>query len=161
MNTEKKERFLLEFVCAVENDDKYSPERIACEKVLKEYPDRVPHDSTLIDEVKNRLDNQMKFCSIYPTDRFSLDMFIFKWFDYMIKEKFDEIKDIKLDRYEKHIIDSLFRLSHNTLVNNPNFKGENPYYKRNYYDMFHSKKLWLELLDKDYDSYIEYFSEVE
>jgi hypothetical protein len=153
---EKQERIILERIAKVCKDlEEFSSVFNACEGVLMDYPTSLPHDSTLIDEARKRVPKE--FLTIFPEDTFDRNMLIYGWFDSIIKNYFSKIDVDQLKPSEKFIIERLQRSVHNTLVENPNFKGKYPYYKKNYHEYGRSVKLSLELLDKDFDSYIKFF----
>lgn len=138
MGLEEQERMILNQLIAVSKDkEEYASVFHACQSVLSDFPEGLPHDSTLIDEAKKRTD--VAFRSIFPIDSFDRDMLIYKWFDATIQKLFSKITSFELERVDERIIERLQRSIHNTLVDNPNFKGANPYYKRNYGDYGRAK----------------------
>lgn len=158
MKYEEQQRCILQYILNVSNKHKeLTPLKEVCEKVLQDYPEGMPHDSTLILEAKQLAG--YPYSSVFPNHVFDEDMLLYKMFDVRIKSLFDTIPQEGMDRPEQLILERLWHVIHNTLVKNPNFKGSNPYYKRNYHEMGRAKKLWLELLDDDYKSYICYFQE--
>lgn len=130
----------------------------ACKKVLKQYPKgSFPHDSTLLDEVREQIPKP--FQKVIPSDFFEEDQIIFHAYMTLITKKFDRIREHPETRHERYIIERLEKIIRNTLVDNPNFKGPNPYYKRYYADFSQSKKLSLNFLDEEFAAFIDYFGE--
>jgi hypothetical protein len=160
MDFEKQQRLILEYIQGLV---KPHPDLAcigeACQKTLEEYPKGMPHDSTLIIEARKLVKHP--YSSLFPSTSFDEDILIYKMYDYLIKDLFDTIPKEEFNRHEQFVIEKLWRGVHCTLVDNPNFKGDNPYYKRHYSDMRYSKKQWLKLLDEDFNGYIEYFKEEE
>lgn len=158
---EQQERLVLEiiieYVKIVDKEgDTLSCIQEVCEIVLNEYPKgKFPHDSTLIEEAKSRL--SLPYKRVFPEDNFSKDMMTNKLYNAVIEDRFKQIKDLPANESDRYILKKLWTAVNNSLIENPNFKGEVPYYKRHPLDYSHSKKLTLELLDKDFDSYISYF----
>lgn len=158
MEFDTQQRLIIQYVQSlVISNKELECIHLACEKVLMEFDKEMPHDSTMIDEVKKLL--KPPYDSVFPKTFFDEDVLVYKMFDCLIKELFDAIPIDEFNRQEQYIVKRLWKAVHCTLVDNPNFKGENPYYQRHYRDMMQSKKLWLELLDNDFNVYIEYFSE--
>ncbi|WCK57394.1 hypothetical protein PP175_25340 (plasmid) [Aneurinibacillus sp. Ricciae_BoGa-3] len=158
MGLEDQERLILTyFQLTGEKHEDLAPLKEACMQVLNQWKTGMPHDSTLIDEVKKYL--KPPFIRVLPKDRFDRDMLVYKLSDALIKDVFAGLKTLELDKQDKHILAGLWHCVHNTLVANPNFKGENSYYKRNYSEYWRAKELSLELLDNDFVSYIAYFEE--
>ena len=130
----------------------------ACKKVLKHYPKGTfPHDSTLLDEVKEQIPKPLQ--KVIPSGLFEEDQLIFQSYMTLITKKFNVIREHPETRHERYIIERLEKIIRNTLVDNPNFKGPDPYYKRYYSDFSQSKKLSLKFLDEEFDAFIDYFSE--
>jgi hypothetical protein len=158
MDYEEQQRLILKYLRIVGSIHKELVcVKEACDMVLEKYPKGMPHDSTLIQEAMKLV--KQPYRQIFPQTSFDEEMIIYKIYDLEIKELFDSIPINELEREEQVILKNLWRSVHNTLVENPNFKGENPYYKRNYHEMERAKKLWLELLDNDFNAFIEYFQE--
>lgn len=157
MDYEDQQRFILQYYQSLSNKYELSCIKEVCETLLRQYPQGLPHDSSLVKEAMKMV--QPTYREIFPQDCFEEDMIIYKMFDTLIKDLFDTLPWNEMKKVEKVMVENLWRSVHNTLVDNPNFKGENPYYKRNYHEMERDKKLWLELLDKDFNTCIEYFQE--
>lgn len=127
----------------------------ACNEVTERWKEGMPHDSTLIDEVRKRL--KLPYAKVLPQDKFDRDMIVYKVIALEIESQFKPLYELELERVDLHIVKELWRRVNNMLVENPNFKGDSPYYKRHPYDHERSKSLTLELLDKDFTDYIAYF----
>ena len=123
--------------------------------VLEQWSEGTPHDATLIDEVRKNL--KPPYTKVLPNDHFDREMLVNKILWLEIESQFKPLLDLNLEKHEQNIVEELMRRTRNTLVDNPNFKGESPYYKRNPIEYCRSKPLWIELLDNDLDGYIDYF----
>jgi hypothetical protein len=161
MKWKDRERLILVYFKGMgEKHEELSPFKQACESVLDRWKEGShPHDSTLIEEVSKIV--KSPYNQLLPKDDFDEDMLVYKWIDLVIADLFNKIRSFGLDKRESSIVDRLWSSVHNTLVENPNFKGSSPYYKRsnNRTDYDRAKVLWLELMDHDFNSYIEYFEE--
>lgn len=160
MSIEDKERLILKHMIVVveKSNEDLSCIKKACERVLNHWQEGFyPHDSTLIDEVLKLVD--FPYTLLFPRDDFDKDMVVYRLINSVIQSKIENLRQLNLDKLDQSMIEQLWRSVNNTLVNNPNFKGKIPYYKRNYTDYCNAKKLWLELLDRDFEEYIEYFQE--
>lgn len=131
-----------------------------CDSLLEQYPEGCVYiDESLFDKAKESL--KPEFRSFFPSGCFEAEMVVFYIYNAYIKDAFDEIRYLDIKRVDRFILDKLERHIKNTLVDDPNFKGDNPYYKRHYRELDRSKKISLKCLDSDFDAYIEYFSEEE
>lgn len=158
MDNEKKERFILQYIQGItEKHPELNCIHKVCKGVLERYPDRMPKDNTLLEEAMSTLNPP--YLSIFPQTSFDEDILVYKVVDVLIKEIYDSIPRHDFDRHERFIIEKLWNGVHKMLVDNPNFKGANPYYKRHYFNMVQSKKTWLKILDEDFNTYIDYFKE--
>lgn len=158
MEVEPQERLILQYIQGM--SEKHEELRCvyeACSDVLEAYPDRMPHDNTLLEEAKDRLKHP--YTSIFPQTPFDEEMLVYKMFDFLIQEQYNSIPFDDFDKYQRFFIERVYSGLHKTLIDNPNFKGDNPYYKRHYHNMTHSKKTWLKILDEDFTNCIEYFKE--
>ncbi|WP_242306241.1 hypothetical protein [Bacillus cereus group sp. BfR-BA-01317] len=131
-----------------------------CDSLVERYPEGCVYiDESLFDKAKESL--KPEFRSFFPSGCFEAEMVVFYMYNAYIKDAFDEIRDLDIKKVDRFILDKLERHTKNTLVDDPNFKGDNPYYKRHYNELSWSKKLSLEFLDGDFNAYIEYFAEEE
>ncbi|PLS19307.1 hypothetical protein CVD28_02525 [Bacillus sp. M6-12] len=155
---ENQERLILQYIQSVTS---HHPELVciekACQRILEQYPKGMPHDSTLLDEAMKLVNHPYR--RVFPDTLFDQDVLIYKMYDHLIKDEFDKIPREGLSKVENFMIDRLWNGVHSTLVENRNFQGDNPYYKRNYRDMQYSKKTWLKILDEDFNNLIDYFNE--
>lgn len=157
MDIEKKQRLILHYlIFATKQHEELKSVTEACEKTDKNYPKGFPHDSTLLQEAMNLVNISYK--EVFPVTSFDEDMIVYKICDMLIKEVFDSIPLEEFKKNEQLIINNLWEIVHCTLVDNPNFKGTNPHYKRNYYDMSKAKDLWVEILDDRFLNYIDFFN---
>lgn len=155
---ETQERIILQYIQGVSaKHEELLPVHQVCTDVLNAYPERMPHDNTLIEEAKDRLDKT--YARIFPQTRFDEDMLVFQMFDVLIQEQYNSIPFDEFDRFQRFFIENVFSGLHKTLIDNKNFKGDRPYYKSHYHSMTASKKTWLELLDKDFKNCLRYFKE--
>ncbi|WPS85628.1 hypothetical protein SMD22_00785 (plasmid) [Brevibacillus halotolerans] len=160
MGLEEKERLILRKISeASKNIESFWDIHDACQSVLIEYPTGLPHENTLIEEASKRMTIPSR--EIMPNHPFDKDMLVYKWMDTTIERLFSKIDRTYMDRVDQNIIEKLQRIVHNTLVDNPNFKGAIPYYKKNYSEYDRAKKLWLELLDNEFEGFIRYFEDEE
>lgn len=157
MDYQAKDKLIVEtMILLIKSKEELNPIKEACEDVLNQFSHGVNYfETTLVDEVIERLKPPYKMAM--PKTHFDRDILIYKWYDQVIKEEFDGIYSMPLDRRNKMIVDWLWRGIHCALVDNPNFKGPNPYYKRYYHEYDRAKKITLECLDKDFKGYISYF----
>ncbi|AFV21775.1 MULTISPECIES: hypothetical protein [Bacillus] len=131
-----------------------------CDSLVKRYPEGCVYiDESLFDKARESV--KPEFRSYFPSGYFEAEMVVFYIYNTYIKQAFDEIRSLDIKRVDRFILDKLERHIQNTLVDDPNFKGDNPYYKRHYRELDRSKKISLKCLDSDFDAYIEYFSEEE
>ncbi|WP_242248865.1 hypothetical protein [Bacillus cereus group sp. BfR-BA-01328] len=131
-----------------------------CDSLVNQYPEGYVYvDESLLDKAKENV--KPEFIRFFPSGRFEAEMVVFYLYNSHVKKQFDEIRDLDVKRVDRFILDKLERHIQNTLVDDPNFKGDNPYYKRHYRELDRSKKISLKCLDSDFDAYIEYFSEEE
>ncbi|HHT7008536.1 TPA: hypothetical protein ACTZ3A_001075 [Bacillus cereus] len=131
-----------------------------CDRLINQYPEGYVYiDESLLDKAKESV--KFEYRSFFPSGCFDAEMVVFYLYNSHIKLKFDKIRDLDVKKVDRFILDKLERHIQNTLVDNPNFKGDNPYYKRHYRELDRSKKISLKCLDSDFDAYIEYFSEEE
>ena len=155
----KKERFILNafiIIGELSKDLEVLVEPI--NKILEKFKED-ESDINLIKKVKDLLEPQYK--DLLPSDDFAKDMIVFKFTNQLINITFGEIYEMELNKSDKNIIDRLKRIVYNMLVDNPNFKGSNPYYKREYNHYRLAQRTWLEFLDADFNAYIDYFTDEE
>ena len=158
MEEEIKERLILQYIQGMsEKHEELRCVYLVCTDVLEAYPDRMPHDNTLLEEAKDRLKHP--YTDVFPKTAFDEDMLVYKMFDVLIQDEYNKIPFDDFDRFQRFFIENVFSSLHKTLIDNPNFKGERPYYKRHYHDMTASKKTWLKLLDKEFMNCLSYFKE--
>ena len=105
--------------------------------------------------------NKLLAHEYFPESAFEIDMFYYAVVDMLIAYEFKKAIKLVEEKVDKFIVNRLRKLLRNTFVDNPNFQGTNPYYKRNYVDYLYAKKRWIETLDGEFDGYIGYFSELE
>lgn len=157
LDYEERERIILQVMRI--NADKHEElhcVRDACDEVLTKWPKgQWPHDSSLIEQTKKLLEYPYK--DVFPVHSFDREMLIYKWIICLVEASFKKIEEIEIDKGDKYIIERLKRIVDNTFIKNPNLQGSEPYYKYHSWEFSNSKKLWLELLDKDFDSYMDYF----
>lgn len=154
----KKQRFILQYLKGYASlHQALKPLQKVCGQLLEEYPEgEFPHDNTLLDEARKRL--KYPFTKAIPDSHFDEDMIVYKVSHVIIKEEiFNKLDEIPLGKSDQLIIDRLKHMILHTFVEGVNIKGENPYYKRHYNQFIKSQKLTLELLDEEFDNYIEYF----
>ncbi|MCU5281096.1 hypothetical protein OCA22_22195 [Bacillus cereus] len=131
-----------------------------CDSLVNQYPEGYVYvDESLLDKAKEIV--KPEFIRFFPSGRFEAEMVVFYLYNSHVKKQFDEIRDLDVKRVDRFILDKLERHIQNTLVDDPNFNGDNPYYKRHYRELDGSKKISLKCLDSDFNAYIEYFSEEE
>lgn len=155
-----KERMVLNVLIITANEKILSSlkVKVACEEVLSLYPKGTyPHDQTLLDEVRDRLETveEKQYLTI---DSFTMEVMTFKIMGIAVAESFSKLEGFELPQNEQYIIEVLKKSVDGIYKTNPNFLGDNPYYKRHHNELQHSKKLWVELLDKDFSNFIHYFS---
>lgn len=153
----QQELFLLQYFTAItKKQEQLLPVNQACEKIVNERKDGVNYyETTLIDEVIDLLDPLYK--EILPKTWFEKDLLLYKLGYALLEDEFKVFEKFTLERKFQLIIDDLKRRLYNSFVNNPNFKGDNPYYKRHPREFEYSKKLTRELLDTEFNNYIHYF----
>ncbi|MFF2532364.1 hypothetical protein ACFVS2_25980 [Brevibacillus sp. NPDC058079] len=157
---EEQERLLLKKISEVsKNIEAFQDIYEACQGVLIEFPTGLPGDCTLIEEASKRMTVQSR--AIMPKHPFEKDMLVYGWMDRTIEELFSKIDRTHLNQNELIILKNLQIGVHKRLVDNPNFKGKEPYYKRCYNEFVKAKVLWLDLLDKDFQSTIDFFEDEE
>lgn len=156
MDLEDRERIILMMISSMASKFEDTTCIVtACNEVTERWKEGMPHDSTLIDEVRKRL--RFPYTKVLPQDAFDRDMITYKLVALEIQSRFKPLYELELERVDLHIIKELWRRVNNMLVENPNFKGDFPYYKRHPMDFERSKALSLELLDEDFKNYIDYF----
>lgn len=155
---EDQQRFILQYIQSLCKDK----EEVACipkvcAELLEQYPTGMPHDSTLIDEAKKRVGYPLS--KVFPQTLFDEDVLMYKMAMVLVNQAFETIPKETLNRGDQVAVENLERLARNTLVDNPNFKGDNSYYKRHYYEMERAKKGWIEFIEEEFTNWIGYFQQ--
>lgn len=153
----RQERIILEYIGALcSKKEALTPVKDACEQTLERYQTEVNYyETSLVDEAIALLENPYK--KALPATWFEKDILFYKLGYAVIEEEFKPFESMGLERRYQLIVDNLKRIVFNSFVNDPNFKGENPYYKRHYYDFERSKKVTRELIDQEFSNFIAFF----
>lgn len=157
MEALEQEQFILHYFASVcGKKEELKPIQTVCEGVLTTYPNGVNYyETTLIDEAIQRLEPAYK--QVLPSSWFEKDLLFYRLGYAVLEDEFKIFAQYTLERRFQLIIENLQRILYNSFVNDPNFKGENPYYKRHYEDFQRSKKHTKAFLDSDFSNYIAFF----
>jgi len=160
MSREGKERIYIQLLSCMAEKCEEMKIREICEDLLERPMGNINYfdgDSLLgIFEEILESNGFTSFMYLFPFNLFNINMIVFRLGNDCIQDKFKKIEDMPENDFDRFVIGDLIRHINNTLVDNYNFKGEDPYYKKN--PIKDSDiKLWLEFLDKDFDNYIDYF----
>lgn len=137
-------------------NEELEPVKKACQKVLLKSNLNTVSSNLILEAIEL---SPKEYISFFPTHPFDVDLIVFNSYYLKIKKIFDELLSFEHPRNEKFILEKLHRCVYNFFVDNKNFKGTDPYYKRNYQHFQRDQNSWLEFLDDEYDSFIKFFSE--
>ena len=156
MNLHDQECFILNIILTVNErtmENKISEEIINyIEDISERYENYDPHSNTTLSLIKRKFPR-----FDIPTDSFDIMVFVYKLAPLFYEDGFSKCIQLLPYRGDQVIIERLKHECDAWFISNPNIKSR--YYQDHWSDFSHSKKLTLEFIMKDFESYISYFEE--